>query len=337
MKKITIILIAIIAVFGIVVNAKSYSSDADKMQRDLHEVYKKYKNFHEGSNASYIPILEKIDPSLFGIAIVTVDGKLFLVGDAEKLFAIESISKPFVYALALQDNGGQLNALVGLNATGDKFNSVMALEQKAEHVQNPFVNAGAIQVTDYIKGKNNAEKWQKVLNFISALTNEKINLGAEYYRSESLTNQHNLGIAYLLASYGLIKGDPAGALDRYTKACSVVMSARQLALMGSVLANGGINPLTHERLIASGDVKNVLSQMIINGMYENSGTWLTEVGIPSKSGVGGGILAIVPNRMAIVVYSPPLDAAGNSVKGQLVIKELSNRWNLHLLANQCEI
>lgn len=304
------------------------------IKQTLTDVYNKYKNAKGGKNADYIPELAKVNPAFFGIAIVTVDGEMKSIGDADIPFAIESISKPFVYALALQDNGEKiLTDKVGLNATGHRFNSVLAIEERPDHLQNPLVNAGAIQVTSLIKGKNSLDKWQRVLDFIKKLSDEKPYLGETVYQSEMSTNQHNRAIAELLNSYGMMVGDPFDAVDRYTKACSIMVTARQLALMGATLANKGMHPLTHQQIVSPKNVQNTLSEMVINGLYENSGIWFWTIGIPAKSGVGGGILAVIPNKMAIVVFSPPLDEAGNSVRAQQVIKELSQRWNLHLLGN----
>ncbi len=303
----------------------------------LKDVYEKYKSLKSGKNADYIPELAKVNPDYFGIAIVTVDGKVFSIGDINVPFAIESISKPFAYALALQDNGEQfITDKIGLNATGHRFNSVLSIEEKPDHLQNPLVNAGAIQVTSTIKGSGSAAKWERVLHLMQDLSDGKPYLGKAVYQSEMATNQHNRAIAELLESYGMMYGDPMDAVDRYTKACSVMVTAKQLALMGATLANGGINPQTHQRVIPARFVQDTLSEMVVNGLYENSGEWWWKVGIPAKSGVGGGILAVVPNKMAIVVFSPPLDEAGNSVRAQAVISELSARWKLHLLsaANQ---
>lgn len=297
----------------------------------LKRVYHQYKSLQNGKNADYIPELAKVNPRYFGIAIVTVDGQITTMGDADIPFAIESISKPFVYALALQENGEKLlTDKIGLNATGHGFNSIIAIEEKSDHLQNPLVNAGAIQVTGFIKGKNSAEKWQKVLAFFKTLSDGKPYLGEPIYRSEVESNQRNRGIVELLNAYGLMSTDPQDALDRYTKACSIMVTAKQLALMGATLANKGVHPLSHQSLIAPLYVRDVLSQMTINGLYENSGTWWWTVGLPAKSGVGGGILAIVPGKMAIAVFSPPLDAAGNSVRAQAVIRDLAQQWKLHI-------
>lgn len=321
--------------FALMLCTISYNVTASPkdIKETLHVLYNKYKNTHIGHNADYIPELSHIDPNLFGIVVMNVNGDFWAIGDTEVPFAIESISKPFVYALALQDNGNKLiTDKVGLDATGHAFNSVIAIEESPHHIQNPLVNAGAIQTTSFIKGANSDEKWQRVLNFLQDLSDFKLYLGGSVYKSESRTNQHNRAIAELMKSYNLMLGNPYDALDRYTKACSIMVTARQLAIMGATLANHGINPLTHRQIIASQNVKHVLAEMVINGLYEHSGTWFWSVGLPAKSGVGGGLLAIVPNKMAIVVYSPPLDAEGNSVRGQMVIQELSEKWGLHILS-----
>lgn len=307
---------------------------SSEIKQTLVDVYQKYKNVKDGKNADYIPELAKVNPNYFTIVIATPDGKIESIGNSDVPFAIESISKPFVYGLALQDNGTSvLNDKIGLNATGQGFNSIMALEQIPNHLENPLVNAGAIQVTSLIKGKDGEDKWNRVLDFFKSLSDDQLYLGEKVYRSEMATNQHNRAIAGLLNSYGMLDGDPLDAVDRYTKACSIMASARQLALMGATLINKGINPLSHQQIIQPQYIKEILAQMVINGLYENSGAWFTTVGLPAKSGVGGGILAIAPHKMAIVVFSPPVDKAGNSVRAQLVIAELSKRWKLHLLSN----
>lgn len=308
-------------------------SKLNNIEVTLQNLHDKYKNNNEGKVADYIPELAKVDPHYFGIAIVTVQGKVFAYGDADIPFAIESVSKPFVYALALEDNGEKtMSEKIGFNATGKPFNSVIAIEEMPHHLQNPLVNAGAIQVTSAIKGKDSAEKWQRVFSFIQSLSDGKVFLGDKVYQSEMATNQHNRAIGELLNSYQLMYGDPADAVDRYTKACSIMVTIKQLALMGATLANNGTNPLTHREVIPPTYVQDVLAQMVTNGLYENSGVWWQKVGLPSKSGVGGGIVAIVPHQFAIAVFSPPVDNAGNSVRAQRVIEELSKAWHLHLLA-----
>lgn len=312
----------------------SFALSSAEMANMVKTVYEKYKDVQTGKNADYIPALAKVAPKLFGIAVVTTEGKVFLAGDAEAPFAIESISKPFSYALALKDNGEEaLTKKVGLNATGQAFNSILAIEEKPDHLQNPLVNAGAIQVTSLIHGKDNAAKWQRTLDFFQHLSDGKLYVDTIVYRSEMDTNQRNRAIAELLDSYGLMYAAPADAVDRYTKACSLMVTARGLAIMGATLANKGVHPITHQAIVPPEYVRDVLSTMVTNGLYQNSGAWWWSVGLPSKSGVGGGMLAVVPNKMAIAVFSPPLDDVGNSVRGQGVIQTLSRKWKLHLLGN----
>jgi glutaminase len=313
----------------------SFAFTDEVLQTSLNEVYNEVKATHEGKNADYIPELAKVNPNAFGIVIITVDGKIYSVGDVDMPFAIESIAKPFVYALALKDNGEEfLTKNIGLNATGQKFNSIMAIEQMPGHLENPLVNAGAIQVASMIKGKNNDEKWDRILIFLQSLSDGKPYLGQSVYESESETNQHNQAIAKLLQSYGLMFDDPMAALDRYTRECSIMVTAKQLALMGASFANKGTNPITNEKVIDPLFVRHALSMMTVAGLYEDSGEWWFKVGIPGKSGVGGGILAIIPGKMAIAAFAPPLDGAGNSVKGQQAIEKLSEKLNLHLLAKR---
>lgn len=309
-----------------------FSINKQKTNTSLTSIYQKYKNVSGGTVAQYIPALAKVNPALFAIAIVAVNGETQAIGDADVPFAIESASKPFVYALALQDNGEKfMTDKIGHNATGHKFNSVLAIEERPDHIQNPSVNAGAIQITSFIKGTNSTEKWNRVLNLMQQFSENKIYLGEAVYQSETATNQRNRAIAELMSSYHLLDGDPLDAVDRYTKACSIMVTAKQLAIMGATLANKGVNPITHQQVISEQYARDIVSDMLINGLYDNSGIWFWKVGLPAKSGVSGAILAIVPNKMAIVVFSPPLDEIGNSVKGQLVIEELSRNWKLHLL------
>ena len=309
----------------------SYAAINIDIKQGLKDSYQKFKSVNAGKNADYIPELAKVNPALFGIAIVTIDGKIESIGDAETPFSIQSISKPLMYGLALKDNGNSLNGRVGLNATGQKFNSIQAIENNPNHLQNPMVNAGAIQVTSFIKGNSSADKWARALDYIRKLSDGKPYLGESVYKSETSTNLRNQAISRLLNAYGMMASDPMDALDRYTKACSIMVTAKQLALIGATLANKGTNPISHKNILPPEYVNDVLSEMAVNGLYETSGEWWVYVGIPSKSGVGGGILAVVPNKMAIAVFSPPLDQSGNSVRAQEVIRYLSKLWGLHFL------
>jgi glutaminase len=299
----------------------------------LESVYEKYKDLTNGKVASYIPELAKVNPNYFAISIVTVDGKVFSVGDADTFFSLQSISKVFSYALALNDNGEKkVFEQVGLDATGEQFNSLKSIENEQSH--NPFVNAGAIQTASLIKYKNAQTPFERLLKFMSQFSNQPLALNREIYLSESQSNLRNQAISQLLKSKGLLKDDPRDVLDLYTKTCSLMVNTKVLALMGATLANGGVNPINNQKVLSEAYVRDVLSQMTINGIYERSGTWFVNIGIPAKSGVSGGILAVVPNRMAIAVFAPPLDETGTSVKGQAVLKELSRRWNLHLFSNK---
>jgi glutaminase len=289
----------------------------------------------DGKNADYIPELAKVNPDYFAIAIVTTDGQTVVAGDSNVAFALESVSKIFMYALALQDNGEKaVHEYVGLNATGKPFNSVIAIEENPNHLQNPLVNAGAIQITSLIKGTSSVDKWNRSLHFMQQLSDSNLYLSEKIYQSEMATNQHNRAIATLLDSYKMMYSNAEDAVDRYTKACSVMATAVQLATMGATLANDGMNPFSHEKIIEKNHVQDVLSTMVTNGLYENSGKWWSSVGLPSKSGVSGVIISVVPHRMAIVAYSPRLDTIGNSVRAQAAISDLAERWHLHLLANQ---
>jgi glutaminase len=298
----------------------------------LEQVYKKYRSDTSGENASYIPELAKVDPNRFSISVATIDGEMFSIGDTEIAFSLQSISKVFGYALALQDNDQKIIFdQIGLDATGEKFNAITTLEKTATSANNPYVNAGAIQTTSYIKGKNSDEKWERLLSLLNALSDQKLFFSQRIYHSETETNTRNHAIAQLLKSYDMLRGDPQDVLDRYTKACSVMVTTKQLALMGATLANNGVNPITKTQVLSPSVTRHVLSQMLVNGLYEKSGTWFVKIGVPAKSGVSGGLLAIIPNKMAIAVYSSPLDSSGTSVRGQKVMKALSNRWGLHLL------
>ena len=298
----------------------------------LEQVYKKYHSDTSGKNASYIPELAKADPNRFAITVATIDGETFSIGDSDIAFSLQSISKVFAYALALQDNDQKIIFdKIGLDATGEKFNAITTIEKKAAGSHNPYVNAGAIQTTSYIKGKNSDEKWRRLFFLLNALSDEKLFLSKRIYHSETETNTRNHAIAQLLKSHNKLRGDPQDVLDRYTKSCSVMVTTKQLALMGATLANNGVNPMSKKQIVSSSVTRHVLSQMLVNGLYEKSGTWFVKIGVPAKSGVSGGLLAIIPNKMAIAVFSPPLDATGTSVRGQKVIKALSTLWGLHLL------
>ena len=299
----------------------------------VREAYEKFKNDPGGKNADYIPYLAKVDSKLFGIAIVTTDNQVLTMGDISYSFSIQSISKVFSQALAMEELGpDQFFAKIGSEPTGRAFNSVFAVADMPTHTGNPYVNAGAIATVSLISGNTADEKWNKILNFYSRCAGEKLELIDEVYKSEAATNTGNKALAMLLAKYDRIYSDPFESVDVYTKQCSVGVNVAQLARMGATLANNGKNPATGEQVIKAEDVPYILSTMTMAGLYDGSGTWAWRVGLPAKSGVGGGIVAIVPGKGAIAVFAPPLDEAGNSVKAQKVIEFVASRLDFNLFS-----
>lgn len=282
------------------------------------------KNLREGKNADYIPALAKVDSNLFGVVVVTTKGEIFEVGDTTHSFSIQSISKVFTLSRVLEELGlPTVEKRIGTDATGQAFNSIIAVETNDTHrAGNPFVNPGAIATVGLLPARSPDEKWSKILATYEAFAGRKLEVDATIYKSESATNTRNRSIAWLLGSYGVIDGDPAPVLDVYTRQCSVAVNAHDLAVMGATLANGGVHPITKERVVSPETAAHVLSMMMTAGLYETSGTWSIEVGVPAKSGVGGGILAVVPGRYAVGTFSSPLDEAGNSVRGQRAVQSI---------------
>lgn len=309
----------------------------DAVGRLVAEAHALFKADREGTVADYIPALAKASADWFGISICGVGGQVFSVGDAERPFSIQSISKPFVFALVCQAlGGGRARAAVGVNATGLPFNSVMAIELNPGRTMNPMVNAGAIATTSLAPGANAEERWRFIQDGLSRFAGRDLALDHEVYASEAATNQRNQGIARLLLAYGHMHCDPDEATDIYTRQCALNVTARDLAVMGATLADGGVNPVTGERVVDADRCQRVLAVMATAGLYEESGDWLYEVGLPGKSGVAGGLVTIAPGKGGLGTYSPPLDAAGNSVRGQLVTQFLSERLGLNLFASAPE-
>ncbi|MBC8391320.1 MAG: glutaminase A [Deltaproteobacteria bacterium] len=297
----------------------------------LNDAYEKYKDVTGGKNADYIPYLAKVDPNLFGIAIVTINGDVYEIGDSKFSFAIESISKVFTLCRVIQDLGARaVEDKIGLNATGLPFNSVMAVESHKGRTVNPFVNAGAMATVSLVKGDTADVRWNKIMGTMNGFSGCSLPVNEDVYRSESKTNTHNHAIALLLKSYGRFYNDPVETLDLYTRQCSVAVTARNLAVMGATLANGGSNPVTRKRVMDKRYVPKILALMMTNGLYEASGEWIYRTGLPGKSGVGGGILAIVPGKFAIAAFSPPLDEAGNSVRSWKAIEYVAERMKANL-------
>ena len=299
----------------------------------VREAYDKFKNDPGGKNADYIPYLAKVDSKLFGIAIVTTDNQELTMGDIQYSFSIQSISKVFSQALAMEELGpDKVFEKIGSEPTGRAFNSVFAVADMPSHTGNPYVNAGAISTVSLISGKTADEKWNKILNFYSRCAGEKLSLIDEVYKSEAATNTGNKALSMLLAKYDRIYADPFESVDVYTKQCSVGVNVAQLARMGATLANNGKNPKTGEQVIKPEYVPYILSTMTMAGLYDGSGGWAWHVGLPAKSGVGGGIVAIVPGKGAIAVFAPPLDEAGNSVKAQKVIEYVANKLDFNVFS-----
>jgi glutaminase len=297
----------------------------------VKEAYEKFKSDANGKNADYIPYLAQVDSKLFGVAIVTTDNQVFTLGDVNYSFSIQSISKVFTLALAMEELGpNKVFEKVGSEPTGRPFNSPSAVVDMPTHTGNPLVNAGAIATTSLISGRDAEDKWNKILNFYSKAAGEKLVLIDEVYKSEAATNTGNKALSMLLAKYDRIYADPFESVDIYTKQCSVGVNAAQLARMGATLANNGVNPATGEQVIKREDIPHILSTMTMAGLYDGSGGWAWHVGLPAKSGVGGGIVAIVPGKGAIAVFAPPLDEAGNSVKAQEVIEYVTQKLSYNL-------
>jgi glutaminase len=286
------------------------------VQQAVDAAYAKFRTLREGKNADYIPALAKVDPNLFGIAVVTADGKVYTAGDIQTEVSIQSISKVFTMAQVIQEQGLEsIEKRIGVDATGARFNSIIAVEGVRTVVgtgapeMNPLVNPGAISATSMVTG-NTAGRQLSVLQ--------------DVYKSESDTNQRNQAIGALMLAYGYIKANWQQAVDLYTRQCSIGVNARDLAMMAATLAFGGKNPTTGKQVIDSAKVPGVLAVMATAGLYDDSGKWLYHTGLPAKSGVGGGILAVSPGKFGIAVVSPPLDDAGNSVRAQRAIAEISN-------------
>ncbi len=303
----------------------------------VRAAYERYQGLDEGKVADYIPALAKVSGKLFGICLVGTDGGAFAIGDATHEFSIQSISKPFVFALVCEALGSEVaRGKIGVNATGLPFNSVMAIELNADRTMNPMVNAGAIATTSLVPGDSAEAKWRFIQNGLSRFAGRNLEIDPEIYESEAASNGRNRGIAKLLEGYERMYFDALETTDIYTKQCSLKVSAHDLAVMGATLADGGVNPLTQERVVGADVAKRLLAALATAGLYERSGDWLFEIGLPGKSGVGGGIVTISPGKGGLGVFSPPLDAAGNSVRAQCATKYLSEHLGLNLFASQSE-
>jgi len=333
--KILRVVLAVTAFASIVSSAQTARSPVapkrELVESVVREAYDKFKGDTNGKNADYIPYLAKVDSKLFGIAVVTTDNQVLTLGDVDYPFSIQSISKVFTLALAMEELGpNKVFEKIGSEPTGRAFNSPLAVVDMPTHTGNPLVNAGAIATTSLVSGKDAKEKWNKILDFYGKAAGDKLVLIDEVYKSEAATNTGNKALSMLLAKYDRIYADPFESVDIYTKQCSVGVNAVQLARMGATLANNGVNPATGVQVIKREDIPHILSTMTVAGLYDGSGGWAWHVGLPAKSGVGGGIVAIAPGKGAIAVFAPPLDEAGNSVKAQEVIEYVAQKLNYNL-------
>lgn len=296
-----------------------------ELQRVVDEAHAKFKDLTEGKNANYIPILDTVPSELFGVVIATRDGKVYAAGDTDYTFSIQSTAKPFTAALIMQQYGGPQAVLekIGVEPTGLPFNSKMAVEIYDARSVNPLVNAGAIAAVSLVKADSEQKRWDLVLGNLSDFAGESLTLLDDVYESEYTTAWSNRGIANNLYNYERLYSDPEEALRVYTQQSSVGVNTRQLAIMGATLANGGVNPRTGKRLLDAAHVPELLAIMLTAGFYDESGYWSMWAGLPAKTGVGGGIIAVVPDRFAIAAFSPRLNEAGNSVRAQKAIQHIA--------------
>ncbi|MCL4780635.1 MAG: glutaminase A [Gammaproteobacteria bacterium] len=298
---------------------------AKDFQRVVNEAHARYKDLKDGKNADYIPILTRTPSELFGVVIATRDGKLYVAGDVDYKFSIQSVSKPFTAALVMTQQGPEvLDEKIGVEPTGLPFNSRMAIElYKDKRSVNPLVNAGAIAAVSLVQASSEEDRWNKVLGNISDFAGTPLTVLEDVYESEYTTAFGNRAIANLLYNYERLYSDPEEAMRVYTRQCSIGVSARDLAMMGATLANQGVNPLTKKRVMPAEHVPELLAVMATAGFYDESGEWMYTAGLPAKTGVGGGIVAVVPGRFAIAAFSPRLNEAGNSVRSLNAIRDIA--------------
>lgn len=306
--------------------------DINTLRELLNETYNKYKNLDEGHNADYIPYLKNVDSALFGISLCLVNGNVISIGDTTFQFGIESISKVATATLALEQYGASFIVdKIGSNATGLDFGSLLAILLEKDQPSTPLVNAGAIATCSLIKPIGNASaKWDAISSHINALCGSEVTILADLYKNESETNFHNRSIAWLLKNYNKMYDDVDSSLDLYTRQCSLGVTANQLAIMAGTIANKGVNPVTLQQVFKQSHAAQIVSMMATVGMYQETGDWMFRSGLPAKSGVGGGIIAVQPNVMGIAVFSPPLNSYGNSSKGEKVLEYIANQLGLSI-------
>src|SRR4051812_14219768 len=311
-------------------NGQSNTLTKANIQAALDAAYNKFKDLQEGKNADYIKELATVDPNIFGIALVTTDGQVYTKGDIQSMVSIQSVSKVFTMAKVIDEQGAQaVQDKIGVDATGMRFNSIVAVElQKGKEI-NPLVNPGAIAASSLIGGADSAAKMKSIMDVHSQFAGRTLALNWPVYVSEAGDNLRNQAIAHLLLAYNRMYFDPVQAADIYTKQCAINVNAQDLATKAATLANGGVNPVTKKKVVSPETVMYTLPVMATAGLYDDSGIWFYNAGIPAKSGVGGGLLAVCPGKFGIAVVSPPLDAAGNSVKAQKVIQFVAEQLKVN--------
>lgn len=298
------------------------------------EAHERFATVGQGQVSQVYPALARVDPALFGICVVDATGGIVSVGQAGHEFTIMSVSKPFVFALVCDLIGATgARERLGVNATGYAFNSAIGIERSPDGRSNPMVNAGAIATTSLAPGNNIDERWRFLHEGLSRFAGRTLSVNEEVYRSASETNFRNRSLAWMLQGFGRLYCDPVEAVDLYTRQCSLDVSAKDLAVMGATLAHGGFNPVTREQVVKPEVCHYALAVMLTAGLYETSGDWLYEIGLPGKSGIGGGIVTVSPGKGGLGTFAPPLDEAGNSVRGQLATQFLSQRLGLDLLVS----
>jgi len=302
----------------------------------LNELHLRYGDCNEGRVADYIPELAKADPNWFGISVVTTDGQVFEVGDYDRPFTIQSMSKPFTYGLALEDNGREgVFGRVGVEPSGDAFNSIIKLDA-TNRPHNAMVNAGAIATTSMIRGSDPTDRLNRMLAMMGRFIGHRPGIDMSVFTSERTTGHRNRAMAHLMLNFGILQHNVEETLDLYFQQCSVLVTARDMATMAATLANRGVNPVTGEQAISKRYIRDVLTVMHTCGMYNYAGEWAYTVGLPAKSGVAGGVIAVVPGHFGICVYSPPVDERGNSVRGIRVCEDLSRHAGMHVFDGYAE-
>ena len=304
-------------------------SAASPLREVLRELHARYASLDEGAVANYIPELAKADPAWFGISAVSVEGQSVDVGDYQQQFTIQSASKPFMFGLALEDHGREhVLSKIGVQPIGEAFNSI-TLDQVANRPFNPMINAGAIAAADLVEGKDLPERLTRMIDMFSRYCGRKVFIDNAVFASERLTGHRNRAIGHLMLNFDMVSNRLDESLELYFQQCSIMVTCHDLAVMGATLANGGVNPITGQQAIDPQYVKDLLSVMHTCGMYDYAGEWAYRIGIPAKSGVGGGIVAVIPGQGGIGTFSPKLDVKGNSVRGIKVFEELAAKFGLH--------